>query len=344
MSDPNALDSDALAPYLEDHVPGFSGLEAIEKFKSGQSNPTYLLKARSGRYVLRAKPPGILLKSAHQVDREFRVMAALSGAGFPVPKVLHLAGEESPIGRMFYVMDFVDGRIFWDPALPEISASPERAAIYDSMNATLAALHGIDIEAAGLGDFGKPGNYFERQLGRWTSQYRASETVAVPDMDRLIAWLESEIPRDNGLTSLVHGDYRLDNMIFASDKPSVLAVLDWELSTLGHPYADLAYQCMQWRLPHASGFRGLGGISRASVGLPSEEDYVADYCRRRNIDGIPNWRFYLAFSFFRLAAICQGVYKRSVDGNASNPEKAKLYGDAVTLLAGLAARLINEKD
>ncbi len=344
MSDPNALDPAALAPYLETHVPGFAGLEAIEKFQSGQSNPTYLLKARSGRYVLRAKPPGTLLKSAHQVDREFRVMAALAGAGLPVPKVLHLAGEASPIGRMFYVMDFVEGRIFWDPALPEISANAERAEIYDSMNATLAALHNVDIAAAGLGDFGKPGNYFERQLGRWTSQYRASETGSVPQMDQLIAWLETHTPADDGLTSLVHGDYRLDNMIFASDGPSVLAVLDWELSTLGHPYADLAYQCMQWRLPHSSGFRGLGGIDRASLGLPSEREYVAKYCDRRNIAGIPNWQFYLAFSFFRLAAICQGVYKRAVDGNASNPEKARLYGDAVTLLAGLAVRLIDAKE
>lgn len=342
MSDANTLDPAALAPYLEAHIPGFSGLERIEKFKSGQSNPTYLLSARTGRYVLRAKPPGQLLKSAHQVDREFRVMKALAGTEVPVPPVLHLSQEDSPIGRMFYVMAFVGGRIFWDPTLPEVSSNGERAAIYDAMNATLAALHNIDLEATGLADYGKPGNYFERQFGRWTSQYRASETGAVADMDRLIAWLETHLPPDDGLVSLVHGDYRLDNMIFALDRPSVVAVLDWELSTLGHPYADISYQCMQWRLPHASGFRGLGGIDRAALGLPGEEAYVRRYCERRKIDGIDNWTFYLSFSFFRLAAICQGVYKRALDGNASNPEKAKTYGEAVKLLAGLAVRLIEE--
>jgi aminoglycoside phosphotransferase (APT) family kinase protein len=343
MSDLNALDQAALAPYLEAEVPGFHGLLSIEKFSSGQSNPTYLATARSGRYVLRAKPTGQLLKSAHQVDREFRIMKALAGTKVPVPEMLHLSPEDSPIGRMFYVMAFVEGRIFWDPALPEIASNSERAAIYDAMNATLAALHEVDPAAVGLGDFGKPGSYFERQFGRWTSQYRASETGALPDMDRLIEWLEANIPPDDGVVSLVHGDYRLDNMIFTSDRPRVLAVLDWELSTLGHPYADLAYQCMQWRLPHSSGFRGLGGIDRNAVGLPSEEDYVAAYCRRRGIDGIANWTFFLAFSFFRLAAICQGVYKRALDGNASNPEKAKMYGEAVTLLSGLAVELIDQK-
>jgi aminoglycoside phosphotransferase (APT) family kinase protein len=342
MSDANAFDRDALAPYLEKHVPGFAGLEAIEKFNSGQSNPTYLLRAESGKYVLRAKPPGQLLKSAHQVDREFRVMRALKGTGVPVPDVLHLSPEDSPIGRMFYVMAFCEGRIFWDPALPDVSGNEERPAIYDSMNAVLAALHDVDVEKTGLADFGKAGSYFERQLNRWTSQYRASETETVSDMDRLIAWLETHLPADDGLVSLVHGDYRLDNMIFAPDRPEVIAVLDWELSTLGHPYADLAYQCMQWRLPHSSGFRGLGGIDRSLLGLPTEEAYVAAYCRRRGIDRIGNWTFYLAFSFFRLAAICQGVYKRALDGNASNPEKARSYGDAVSLLAGLAVRLIDE--
>lgn len=342
MSDPNTLDRAALAPYLEAEVPGFSGLEAIEKFKAGQSNPTYLLTARSGRYVLRAKPPGQLLKSAHQVDREYRVMKALAGTAVPVPKMLHLAPEESPIGRMFYLMEFMEGRIFWDPALPEASSNDERAAIYDAMNATLAALHDVDVEAAGLADYGKPGNYFERQLARWTSQYRASETGGIADMDRLIAWLETHMPADDGIVSLVHGDYRLDNMIFAPDRPQVLAVLDWELSTLGHPFSDIAYQCMQWRLPHQSGFRGLGGINRAALGLPSEEAYVAAYCERRGLQEIPRWTFFLAFSFFRLAAICQGVYKRALDGNASNPEKARMYGEAVKLLSHLAAELIDK--
>jgi aminoglycoside phosphotransferase (APT) family kinase protein len=343
MSDPNTLDPAALAPYLEAEVPGFHGLLSIEKFSSGQSNPTYLVTARSGRYVLRAKPSGQLLKSAHQVDREFRVMKALAGTDVPVPAMLHLSPEQSPIGRMFYVMGFVEGRIFWDPVLPEIASNAGRAAIYDAMNATIVALHEVDPAAVGLGDFGKPGSYFERQLGRWTSQYRASETASLPDMNRLIHWLEATIPPDDGIVSLVHGDYRLDNMIFAPDGPRVLAVLDWELSTLGHPYADLAYQCMQWRLPHSSGFRGLGGVDRRSLGLPTEVEYVAAYCRRRGIDGIANWTFFLAFSFFRLAAICQGVYRRALDGNASNPDKAKMYGEAVMLLSGLAVQLIDEK-
>ncbi|WP_054312844.1 phosphotransferase family protein [Mesorhizobium sp. 1M-11] len=342
MTDPNTLDPALLAPYLEREIPGFSDLQSIEKFKSGQSNPTYLLTAKSGRYVLRAKPSGQLLKSAHQVDREFRVMRALAATDVPVPRMLHLSGEDSPIGRMFYVMAFVEGRIFWDPALPEVSGRQARAAIYDAMNATLAALHSVDIDAVGLADYGKPGSYFERQLGRWTGQYRASETEHRAEMEALITWLEANKPADDGQLALVHGDYRLDNMMFALDRPDVTAVLDWELSTLGHPFADIAYQCMQWRLPHQSGFKGLGGIDRAGVGLPSEDDYVAAYCRRRSLTGIDNWTFLLAFSFFRLAAICQGVYKRALDGNASNPAKAKVYADAVKLLTHLAAQLIEK--
>lgn len=341
MNDPNALDASVLGPYLSGHIEGFGALTEIVKFNAGQSNPTYLLKTSTGRFVLRAKPPGALLKSAHQVDREYRVMKALENTDVPVPRMLHLSGEDSPIGRQFFVMEFLDGRILWDPALGEIATNAERGAIYDSMNATLAKLHGVDIDACGLSDFGKPGSYFERQIARWTSQYRASETGTILEMNRLIEWLETRIPADDGLVSLVHGDYRLDNMMFAHDRPEVIAVLDWELSTLGHPYSDIAYQCMQWRLPHSSGFRGLGGVDRKAVGIPTEEEYVALYCRRRGIGGIDNWVFYLAFSFFRLAAICQGVYKRALDGNASNPEKARSYGEAVRLLSALAVQLID---
>ncbi len=345
MGDPNTLDAGVLAPYLEAEVRGFSGFERIEKFSTGQSNPTYLIRARSGRYVLRAKPTGQLLKSAHQVDREYRVMKALSGTPVPVPAILHLSGEASPLGRMFYVMQFIEGRIFWNPALPEMADNQARAAIYDAMNRTLADLHTVDLDATELADFGPPGSYFERQLARWSSQYRACETVAIPDMDRLIGWLERHLPPDDGQTALVHGDFRLDNLVFAAERPDIVAVLDWELSTVGHPYADLAYQCMQWRLPHDLGdlgLGGLGGLDRARIGIPREADYVQAYCARRAIDGIPGWNVYLAFSFFRLAAICQGVYKRALDGNASNPERGIRHAHLVPMLASLAAKLIDE--
>ncbi len=340
MSDANTLDAAALGPYLARHVPGFGSLTGIVKFKTGQSNPTYLIEATGGKFVLRAKPPGELLKSAHAVDREYRVMKALEQTPVPAPRMLHLSGEDSPIGRQFLVMEFLDGRIFWDPALAELATNGERAAIYDAMNRTLADLHNVDIDAVGLADYGRPGNYFERQLARWSSQYKASETGAIEAMDRLMAWLEQNLPADDGMVSLVHGDYRLDNVMIARDSEKLIAVLDWELSTLGHPFADLAYQCMQWRLPHDSGFRGLGGIDRQAIGLPSERDYVDAYCRRRGIGPIDNWVFYLAFSFFRLAAILQGVYKRSLDGNASNPERGQTFGAAVKLIAAEAVALI----
>ena len=338
MSEGQDLPAGPLGEELAAAIPGFSGLRTVTKFNTGQSNPTYLLTADSGRYVLRSKPPGQLLKSAHQVDREFRVMKALKGSGVPVPDMLYLSPEESAIGRMYFVMSYLDGRIFWEPDLPGCAAA-ERMPIYDAMNATLASLHSLDPTAIGLADFGRPGNYFERQLSRWTKQYRASETETIKDMDALIDWLEKALPPDDGQFALVHGDYRIDNMIFDKDRPAILAVLDWELSTLGHPIADLAYQCMQWRLPHDSGFRGLGGIDRTGIGLPTEADYVDAYCRHRGIEGIDNWQFYLAFSFFRLAAILQGVLKRALDGNASNPKRAKEMAMAVPVMAAMAVAI-----
>ncbi|MDA8870711.1 phosphotransferase family protein [Rhizobiaceae bacterium] len=338
-ADPNALDAVALAPWLEKHVDGFAGLRAIHKFGDGQSNPTYRLEAESGTYVLRAKPPGELLKSAHQVDREYRVMNALAGTGVAVPKMLALAEADSPIGRTFFVMENLDGRVLWDPALPELD-NGARGRIYDAMNSTLAALHDVDPAAVGLSDFGKPGSYFERQTGRWAKQYVASEVERNDDVHRLIAWLEANMPADDGQTAIVHGDYRLDNMMFAKDSETVIGVLDWELSTLGHPLADLAYQCMQWRLPHGSGMRGLGGVDRTALGIPTEDEYVAAYCERRSVSQIHNWSFYVAFCFFRLTAILQGVYKRALDGNASNPKRAYEMAAAVPLLTQAALQEI----
>jgi aminoglycoside phosphotransferase (APT) family kinase protein len=337
---PHVLDKKALGAEIEGAITGFGTLLDVEKFSGGQSNPTYLLTAQSGKYVLRAKPPGTLLASAHQVDREFRVMKALASTKVPVPGMLYLSGDISSIGRMFFVMKHIEGRIFWDPALPDETFDARRA-IYDSMNQVLADLHDVDVEAVGLSDYGKPGSYFERQIGRWTKQYRASEIEKVEDVDWLIDWLESHPSSDDGQVSLVHGDFRIDNMIFGHGGSKVLAVLDWELSTLGHPLADLAYQCMHWRLPHEGNFRGLGGIDREALGLPLETDYVADYCRRRGVERPQNWVFALAFSFFRAAAIIQGVVKRAADGNASNPEKARQMAVAVPLLARLARDVVN---
>lgn len=330
-----------LGEYLENHVDGFLEIQNAEKFSDGQSNPTYKVSARSGDYVLRSKPPGSLLKSAHQVDREFRVMGALEQTNVPVPNMLHLSGEDNPIGRVFFVMNYLDGRIFWDPALPELEKA-DRSEIYFSMNNTLAALHSVDPVAVGLGDFGPSGDYFARQTDRWIKQYKASVIEPDSNMDRLMAWLLGNMPPNDGSLALVHGDYRLDNMIFDKASNDVIAVLDWELSTLGHPLADLAYQCMQWRLPYNAGMRGLGGLNRTELGIPEESEYVAAYCDRRGIGKIENWNFYLAFSFFRLAAILQGVVRRAQDGNASNPESARRMAQAVPVLAQMAVQLTNE--
>jgi aminoglycoside phosphotransferase (APT) family kinase protein len=333
------IDTAALSKYLEGKLPGFKGPIAAEKTPTGQSNPTFLLSSPSGRYVLRKKPPGQLLKSAHAVDREYRVMKGLEHTDVPVPRMLHLSEDDAVIGTAFFVMEFVDGTVFWDPALPELEKT-QRSKVYDEENRALAALHLVDPGKVGLADFGKAGSYFARQRDRWTKQYRASETERIDDMETLIAWLEQNEPPDDGRVSLVHGDYRLDNMIFAHDGSRLLAVIDWELSTLGHPFSDLAYQCMQWRFPNHETMRGLAGVDRKALGIPTEEEYIAKYCERVGISGIPIWKFCLAFSFFRLAAIVQGVKKRGLDGNASNPEKAIKSGERVPLMAKMGVEAI----
>ena len=328
----NILDTEAVSAWLSDYLEGFQGPITAEKFPGGQSNPTFLLKTPARDYVLRRKPPGILLKSAHAVDREFRVQTALADTDVPVAKMQVLCDNDDVIGSMFYVMDRVEGRNFDDPRLPELSNS-ERAEVFDEMNRVLAAIHSVDIAAVGLSDYGPDGNYFERQVGRWTKQYRASETETVADMDALIDWLAANMPEDDGKRTLVHGDYRLDNLLFAKDSTDCVAVLDWELSTIGHPYADLAAVIMQWQMPPGGSGRGLQGVDRAALGLPSDQEFIAAYCRRTGIDGIEGFNFYLAFCFFRMAAIIQGVLKRALDGNASNPERGRKMGEYVPLFA-----------
>lgn len=336
---PFDFDNDTLCQYLETKVSGFKGPLSASKFAGGQSNPTFLIAAASGNYVLRRKPPGELLKSAHAVDREFKVISALANTDVPVAKAYHLCEDDSIIGSMFYLMEYIDGRVMWDPALPEESSSI-RTAIYHEMNRVLAALHAIDIDAVGLRDYGRPGNYFERQVSRWSQQYLASKTDTLPDMEQLMAWLPANMPADDGRVALTHGDFRLDNMMFHPTESRVLALVDWELSTLGHPFADLAYQCMQLRMTNDGVMSGLGGIDRASLGIPSEEEYVAEYCERMGLAEIPHWNFYLAFSFFRFAAILQGVKKRALDGNASSEKALKMDG-LVAPLAKMAVKLID---
>ncbi len=334
------LDTDNLARYLEQHIAGFSGPLTAEKFPGGQSNPTFKLTAGDQCYVLRRKPPGELLKSAHAVDREFRVISALQDTDVPVPRTYLLCEDESVIGSMFYIMECMEGRILWDPALPEAADNDERAAIYDAMNKTMAALHCVNVEAVGLADYGRPGNYFERQVDRWSKQYRASETQHIEAMETLMTWLVANMPEDDGAVSLVHGDYRLDNMMFHATEPRVIALLDWELSTLGHPLADLANQCMAWRLPREGSVMGLAGVDRAALGIPTDEQYIARYCERTGRDSIQNWNFYLVFSLFRLAAILQGIVKRAQIGTASSTE-ADSRGEMVVPLAAMAIDLID---
>ena len=335
----HAVDAAALQHWLERHVEGFSGPLSIEMFKGGQSNPTYKLITPSRAYVMRAKPGPVakLLPSAHAIEREYRAMGALQGTGVPVARMHALCEDESVIGRAFYVMECVDGRVMWDQALPERS-NAERAAIYDEMNRVMAALHTVRPDAIGLSDYGKPGNYFERQIGRWSKQYVASITQPIPEMDRLMEWLPQAIPamaRDESMVSIVHGDYRLDNLMFHPTEPRVLAILDWELSTLGHPLADFSYHCMAWHIPPGE-FRGMGGVDLAPLGIPDEAAYVQRYCERTGRDDPAtlraDWNFYLAYNLFRLAAITQGIARRVIDGTAASAE-ARASGAATRPLA-----------
>ena len=337
----HAFDLDALEAWLSGAVPGFRGPLAVEQFRGGQSNPTFRLNTPGASYVMRAKPGPVarLLPSAHAVEREYRVMKALADRGVPVPEMLALCEDESVIGRAFYVMGFVDGRVLWNQALPDATRE-ERGAIYDEMNRVIAALHGVDVAAAGLADYGKPGNYFERQIGRWSKQYAASVTQPIEAMDRLMEWLPAHLPasaRDESKVSVVHGDFRLDNLVFHPTEPRVLAVLDWELSTLGHPLADFSYHCMAWHIPPGA-FRGIGGLDLPSLGIPSEADYVRRYCERTGLATpqalAADWNFYLAYNLFRIAAILQGIAKRVEDGTAASAQ-ARQAGAGARPLAEL---------
>jgi aminoglycoside phosphotransferase (APT) family kinase protein len=315
------FDSAALAAWLAQHVDGFAGPLTLEQFAGGQSNPTFKLITPSRTYVMRAKPgpTAKLLPSAHAVEREYRVMHALASTDVPVAQMLALCEDESVIGRAFYVMEFVEGRVLWDQSLPGMTPA-ERSVIYDEMNRVIAALHSVDVAAVGLADYGKPGNYFARQIGRWSKQYVASETEPIEAMTRLIDWLPQHMPEETGArVSIVHGDYRLDNLIFHPHEPRVLAVLDWELSTLGDPLADFAYHCMAWHVDPAQ-FRGIAGLDWAALGIPDEAQYVQRYCERTGFEIHGDWNFYLAYNMFRIAAILQGIMKRVVDGTAASAQ------------------------
>lgn len=340
---PQGFDAGALGEYLAAHLPGFAGPLEVERFEGGQSNPTFKLVTPSRSYVMRSKPgpAARLLPSAHAVEREFRVMHALAATPVPVPRMHLLCEDESVIGRAFYVMEHVEGRVLWDPSLPGMTRA-ERGAIYDEMNRVIAALHRVDPGTAGLTDYGRAGNYFERQIARWSKQYQASITRPIPAMDHLIEWLPAHIPasaRDEHEVAIVHGDFRLDNLIFHPREPRVLAVLDWELSTLGHPLADFSYHCMAWHIPPGT-FRGIGGLDTAALGIPDEAAYVQRYCRRtgRSLPGAEatgwhaDWNFYLAYNLFRIAAILQGIARRALDGTASS----RHAGDAGSRAAPLA--------
>ncbi len=330
VSEQHAFDGAALGQWLSGHLPGFQGPLSVEMFKGGQSNPTFKLITPGKSYVMRAKPGPVarLLPSAHAVEREFAVMSGLYGTDVPVARMYCLCEDESVIGRAFYIMEFVQGRVLWDQSLPGMTPT-ERRAIYNEMNRVIAALHTVRYAERGLSGYGKPGNFFERQIGRWSKQYVASVTQPIPEMDRLMEWLPTHIPvsaRDDTVSSVVHGDYRLDNLIFHPTEPRVMAVLDWELSTLGHPLGDFSYHCMAWHIPPGS-FRGIGGLDHASLGIPTEGEYIRMYCERTGLTTPealrPDWNFYLAYNMFRIAAILQGIAKRVETGTASSAQAVK---------------------
>ncbi len=334
------LDTERLAAYLERELPGFHGPLQLEKFSGGQSNPTFRLQAASGDYVLRCKPPGALLASAHAVDREFAVLQALAGSDVPAARALHLCLDESVIGSVFYLMEFLDGRIAWDPALPGWQPR-ERADLYAEQVKVLARLHRVNVDQVGLGEFGPRSGFYERQLSRWTRQYRASETEHIAALEALLQWLAKSLPPEPARPSLVHGDYRLDNLMLHTREPRVIGLLDWELATLGDPLADLAYLCMCLRLPQLATLKGLAGVDRVPLGIPSEQQMVALYCQERGLGDIPGWNFYLAFAYFRLAVIAQGVYQRGLNGNASD-SSAAARGNICKTLAEQGAAVMGE--
>ena len=342
VSEQHAFDTAALSAWLQQNLEGFEGPLSVEMFKGGQSNPTYKLITPRQSYVMRAKPgPGAkLLPSAHAIEREFAVMSGLAATSVPVPRMYALCEDESIIGRAFYIMECMQGRVLWDQSLPGMQPS-ERAAIYDETNRVISALHSVKFAQQGLANYGKPGNYFERQIGRWSKQYQASITQPIPEMDQLMAWLPAHMPasaRDETRVSIVHGDFRLDNLMFHPAEPRVVAVLDWELSTLGHPLADFSYHCMAWHIPPGH-FRGIGGLDLAALGIPSEQEYIRKYCERTGLatpeELASDWNFYLAYNLFRLAAILQGIAKRVEAGTASSAQ-AKASGDGARPLAQMA--------
>lgn len=341
VADRQKFDLGALQDYLQQHVDGFHGPVTAEQFKGGQSNPTFKISAGGQQYVLRTKPgpAAKLLPSAHAIDREYRVMDALSKAGFPAARQYTLCTDESVIGRAFYLMEYVNGRVLWDQSLPGMTPA-ERGAIYDEMNRVIAQLHTIDYAAIGLAEFGKPGNYFGRQIDRWTRQYKASETETIAEMDALIDWLPKHIPPGEE-TSIVHGDFRLDNMMFHPTEPRVLAILDWELSTLGHPLADFSYHCMSWHIAPGA-FRGIGGLDLPALGIPTEAEYIATYCKRTGKTiRTEDFNFYLAYNMFRMAGILQGIMKRYVDGTASSAQALK-SGKSARAMAEMGWRYANK--